>query len=235
MEFVFKLIEFIYDYTLGLYFNGIKNAFLEQEWLTLFLLLLPEILFILFFFLVPTPEEERQMEDEAFERKVAARLYPTEPKFHQVTVPLSNQESVVADLVGVNTKGVFCFKCIKCQKDRTMYGAVTDQMWILKDSYGMTTGELVNPLWINLEVIEALKKYLQVEGIFSVVVSNTSFDIMWSGKQYNAFFNDMLNEGAALFNLSGMFGFENAVEKLPDILTPEEVDRICALLKSCET
>lgn len=235
MELIFTILKTIYDFTLGLYFNGIKNAFLEQQWLTLFLLLLPEILFILFFFFAPTPEEERKMENESFERKVAATLYPTKPKFHQVFLPLPNGESIVADLVSVNTKGVFCFKCIKCEKDRIMFGAISDQTWMLKDLNGRTVGELINPLEINLEAIKALQKYLSVDGVFSVVVTNTWFDIMWQGKRYDDFCNNILNEGAALLNTSGLYDFEDAVENLPDILTKEEVERICVALKSCET
>nr|WP_297765643.1 nuclease-related domain-containing protein [uncultured Butyrivibrio sp.] len=143
-----------------------------------------------------------------------------------------------ADIVIVNTKGIFCFEC-KSRKG-IISGNSSVPTWEVKRTSGRDT--MQNPFRQNYKHVQAIKA-LGYTDVYSVVCTNADYIYTYAGvdrtskkSAYHSFLRNKEREAIMKLGMfsDGMKLFSEDIKSLPDVYTESEVSDIRSRLKSFE-
>lgn len=195
-------------------------------------------------------KNEAMVRGERFEEYTISDIkkYLKVPTFSNVLIPLNFtvggvQGTAEADIIFINTKGIFCVECKSHKGDigTTVEGSLSHKEW---NVYGETIDMMRNPFSQTDVHIDKLKKYLESYGvrsdinIINAVIINNKFVFTYFGKTIsNTYFLHLKNEKMMLISSalnSGLKAWAKEINNMPDVLTPAEVENISSLISDLQ-
>ncbi len=171
-------------------------------------------------------EKEAKKAGEKFEHFVSKKL---EKLFgiqvlQNIVMEFKNGFSMEIDQIFVSPKGVFVIEC-KSRSYPHIIGVLTEEKWHNGEF------EFENPCIQNAKHIRTLSQlslFPKKSRIFhNIIITNAETEVIHFGKGYKGDLIKMDDFGIMVMNAKSSGGFDffaNAMAKLPDILTPAEVN-----------
>ncbi len=166
----------------------------------------------------------------------------TDPKaFYKASVAeqhIMAEAETEADMIVVNTKGIFCFEC-KSRKGK-LVGNSSIPTWEVVRANGKDT--MQNPFRQNYKHVQAIKS-LGYADVYSIVCTNADYVYTYAGVDrtsksslYHSFLRNKEREAIMKLGVfsDGMKLFSEDIKSLPDVYTEKEVLDIQGRLKSFE-
>ncbi len=176
-----------------------------------------------------------------YEKLVDRLIYSYGTVFRNVVMILGHSDkgleySAEADMILINSKGIFVFECKSRENWTSRFYSVTDN-WILSNDFGDT--EVIEcPFTQNEKHIAHLKALLGNQTFFNVVVTNLKYEMILEAGYRDSYENSRIStygdNKILLYADKSTFSlrkFKKYISTLPDVYTKQQIRAIEDILR----